>query len=88
MPYAVDFVPSAAKELAKLSTRERQRIAAKIDAVAARPRPPGAEKLAGIDAWRVRAGDYRIVYEVRDRALVVLVLAVGHRRDIYKRLKE
>ncbi len=88
MPYAVDFVPSAARELAKLSVRERQRVAAKIDALAAQPRPPGAEKLAGIDAWRVRAGDYRIVYEVRDRVLVVLVLAVGHRRDIYKRLKE
>lgn len=88
MPYSIDFVPSAAKELAKLSAKERRRIATKIDALASEPRPPGAEKLSGIDAWRVRVGDYRIVYEVRDRTLVILVLTVGHRRDIYKRLKE
>jgi mRNA interferase RelE/StbE len=88
MAYAVQLVPSAAKELAKLAPRERQRIATRIGALAVQPRPPGAEKLAGVDAWRVRVGDYRIVYEVRDRVLVVLVLAVGHRRDIYKRLEE
>jgi len=88
MPYTIDFVPSAARELAKLAAKERQRIAVKIDALASQPRPPGAEKLAGIDAWRVRVGDYRIVYELRDRVLVILVLAVGHRREIYKRLKE
>ncbi len=88
MPYTIDFVPSAAREFAKLATKERKRIAIKIDALAAQPRPPGAEKLAGVDAWRVRVGDYRIVYEVRDRVLVILVLAVGHRREIYKRMKE
>jgi mRNA interferase RelE/StbE len=88
MLYAIDFVPSAARAFAKLAAKERKRIAVKIDALGAQPRPPGAEKLTGIDAWRVRVGDYRIVYEVRDRVLVVLVLAVGHRREIYRRLKE
>ncbi|HWL88900.1 MAG TPA: type II toxin-antitoxin system RelE/ParE family toxin [Polyangiaceae bacterium] len=87
MGYSIDFTPSAAKELAKLPKAERRRIATKIDALANEPRPPGVEKLAGEDAWRVRVGDYRIVYEVQDRVLVILVLAVGHRREIYKRLK-
>jgi mRNA interferase RelE/StbE len=87
MAYTIDFVPTAAKELAKLPKRERQRLGEKIDALAEAPRPPGAEKLTGVDAWRVRVGDYRIVYEVRDRVLVVLVLAVGNRREIYKRFK-
>lgn len=88
MAYTIDFVPSAAKELAKLPKKERQRLGERLDALAELPRPPGAEKLSGIDAWRVRVGDYRIVYDVHDQVLVVLVLSVGHRRDIYKRLKE
>jgi mRNA interferase RelE/StbE len=87
MAYAIEFVPSAAKEFAKLPKKERQRVGETIDDLAEQPRPRGAEKLAGVDAWRVRVGDYRIVYEVRDRTLVVLVLAIGHRREIYKRLK-
>lgn len=50
------------------------------------PRPPGAKKLAGGDGeWRVRTGDYRVVYEIHDKTLRVLVVAVGHRRDIYRR---
>ncbi len=88
MAYTVDFVPSAAKAFAKLPTRERQRLAAKIDALATQPRPTGAEKLTGIDAFRIRVGDYRVIYEIAGRALVVTVLAIGHRRDIYQRLKE
>ena len=86
MAYSIDFVPSAAKELAKLPAKERQKIGERINALAADPRPHGAEKLTGLDAYRVRVGDYRVVYEVRDRVLLVLVLAVGNRRDVYKRL--
>jgi len=88
MPYSIDFAPSAAKELAKLPKTEQRRLAKKIDALAKDPRPQGVEKLAGGPSLRVRVGDYRIVYEVKDRVLVILVLAIGHRREIYKRLKK
>ena len=88
MAYRIDFVPSAAKELAKLPAKERQKIGDRIGDLATEPRPHGAEKLTGFDAYRVRVGDYRFVYEVHDKVLVVLVIAVGDRKQIYKRLKE
>ncbi len=87
MRYEVRFKPAAAKELAKLPAEIQQRIAPKIDALASAPRPPGAEKLAGEDAWRIRVGDYRIVYMIEDRMLLVLVVHVGNRREVYKRLR-
>jgi len=87
VPYEIRFKPSAAKELAKLSADVRRRIAPAIDGLASNARPPGAEKLAGVDAWRIRVGDYRIVYAIEDRLLVVLVLHVGNRRQVYKRLR-
>jgi mRNA interferase RelE/StbE len=83
----VRFKPSAAKELAKLRDDVRQRIAPKIDALSIDPRHPGVEKLAGADAWRLRVGDYRIVFAIEDRVLVVLVLHIGNRREVYKRLR-
>ena len=63
----------------------RRRVRAAIDLLAATPRPPGATSLVGGDGeMRVRTGDYRIIYEVEDDVLRVLVLAVGHRREIYR----
>ena len=87
MPYEIRFKPSAAKELAKLPRDVQRRIAPAIEGLAANPRPPGVEKLAGTDAWRIRVGDWRIVYAIEDRVLVVLVLHIGNRREIYKRLR-
>ncbi|HEY1693174.1 MAG TPA: type II toxin-antitoxin system RelE/ParE family toxin [Polyangiaceae bacterium] len=87
MPYEVRFKPSAAKELAKLPAEVRRRIAPRIDALATTPRPPGAEKLVGEEAWRIRVGDHRVVYTIEDRVLVVLVVHIGNRREIYKRLR-
>ncbi|MCC6212595.1 MAG: type II toxin-antitoxin system RelE/ParE family toxin [Burkholderiales bacterium] len=76
---------SAAKELAAVEpTKLRQRLAAAIGNLAENPRPPGCEKLAGAaDAYRIRQGDYRAVYTVDDRAHVVLLVKVGHRREVY-----
>jgi mRNA interferase RelE/StbE len=85
--YDVRFAPCAAKELAKLPRNVQLRLAPKIDALAANPRPPGAEKLAGADAWRIRVGDDRLVYEVHDRVVVVLVLHIGNRREICRRVR-
>lgn len=83
--YEVKIARRAVKSLARLPRREQQRIRAAIDLLADEPRPPGCVALKGEDrAYRVRIGDYRIVYEVHDDRLVVLVVRVGHRRDVYR----
>ena len=58
---------------------------AAMDSLATNPRPHGVVKLSGQDAYRLRAGDYRIVYEIHDRILLVVVLDVGHRREVYRK---
>lgn len=84
--YRLEVAPAAARQLRKLDPAARRRIQAAVELLAHEPRPVGAKKLAGGDGeWRVRTGDYRIVYEIRDQVLLVLVLAVGHRREIYQR---
>lgn len=83
MSYAVQVAPSAVRQLHKLTPDARRRIHAAIELLAETPRPPGAKKLSGSSGdWRVRTGDYRIIYEIHDARLVVLVVAVGHRREI------
>ncbi len=87
MSYAVEFAPRAARQFRKLPARARRRLAPHIDALAHNPRPPGVKKLQGADnVYRLRIGDDRLVYELRDRARRVLVLAVGSRRSIYRAL--
>lgn len=86
MTYRIEFKPSAARQLRKLDRPAQRRIQAVLTFLCENPRPPGAKKLAGGEGeWRVRTGDYRVVYDIVDRTLVVLVLAVGHRRDVYRR---
>lgn len=83
--YAVEFLPSAARALGKLDVSVQRRLARAVDHLADEPRPPGAVKLRGSeDVWRVRVGDYRIVYRIEDDRLLVLVVIVGHRRDVYR----
>ena len=85
--YKVLIKPSARKELLAISTKkDRQRIVRKIEALAEHPRPSGCEKLSGYDRYRIRQGRYRIVYAVEDDELVVFVIKIGHRRDIYRAL--
>jgi mRNA interferase RelE/StbE len=77
--------PSAVKELERIpSKRDRQRIATRIRRLADDPRPPGCQKLSGRDRYRIRQGVYRIVYSIRDQQLIVVVIRVGHRKDIYR----
>jgi mRNA interferase RelE/StbE len=84
-PYKVIFKPSADKALSKLPVDVQRRIVAAVEALAVEPRPPGVVKMAGDDnLWRVRVGEYRIVYEIHDGQLIVLVLRVAHRRDVYR----
>jgi mRNA interferase RelE/StbE len=84
--YRVLIKPSAAKELEAVDQKkDRQRIVSKILSLAEDPRPPGHEKLAGReDRYRVRSGRYRIIYSIGDAELEVVVVRVGHRREVYR----
>jgi mRNA interferase RelE/StbE len=83
--YDVLIKPSALKELDSVGSRRlRRALAARIQALAADPRPTGCRKLAGGDRYRVRSGEYRVVYSVDDAQRAVLVVKVGHRKDVYR----
>ncbi len=84
MRYSIEFVPSAVKALAKLESLTRKRIQTAIDKLATDPFPPGVKKLQGDDAYRIRVGDYRVIYDVQRGRLTVLVIRIGHRREIYR----
>jgi mRNA interferase RelE/StbE len=85
--YLVQFRPAAAHELRKLDRSARERISKVISLLADEPRPPAAKMLSG-DAprlWRVRTGDYRVIYSIEDDLLLILVINVRHRREAYGR---
>ena len=84
--YSIEIKQSAAREIEALPARERRQIVERIGLLTDEPRPRGCEKLAGGERYRVRQGDYRIVYSVEDASLVVWVVKVGHRRDVYRGL--
>ena len=86
MPYTVSIKPRAEKYLAAIrDVRLAFRLREAIDALAENPRAPGSVKLQGeSELYRVRVGDYRIVYQIQDAVLVVLVVQIGHRREIYR----
>lgn len=81
--YTIKLSRSAEKEFDRLDSSLQRRILKKLRGLEAAPRGPGSIKLSGDESWRVRIGDYRVVYEIHDDVLIVLVLRVGHRRDIY-----
>ena len=83
--YNVRIKLSAVKELEAIPAKGRRRIATKIQALASNPRPVGCEKLAGHDKYRIRQGNYRVLYTIEDDVLIVTVIAIGNRRDIYRR---
>lgn len=85
MTYRITLAPSAPRQLGKLDPQARRRIQAALELLATEPRPPAATRLVGGSGeWRVRTGDYRIIYEIKDDQLLVLVLRVNHRREIYR----
>jgi mRNA interferase RelE/StbE len=88
--YHVEFTTSAGREIRKLrksiQPKLMKNISERINALAEDPRPPGVEKVEGHDLWRVRAGDYRIVYSVEEAMLTVVVVKIGHRREVYREL--
>jgi mRNA interferase RelE/StbE len=82
--YKLLIKPSAVKELEALPLKERRRIVAKVRKLATDPRPSGSEKLSDHQLYRVRQGDYRIVYTVEDANLSLVVVKIGHRCDVYR----
>jgi mRNA interferase RelE/StbE len=88
MAYRIEFAPAAARDFAALPRSVQARLRPRIDALVVDPRPPGVEHLAGgDDLYRIRVGDDRVVYSIADDVLLVLVVRIGHRRDIYRRLR-
>lgn len=86
MSYRLELTPAAVRQLRKLDGVSRRRIQAAVELLAENPRPPGAKKLSGGDGeWRVRSGDFRIIYEIDDGVLLVLVVTLGHRPEVYRR---
>lgn len=82
--YKLAFKKSVSKDLHPIPRRDVARILKRIEALAEDPRPAASEKLSGQERYRVRQGVYRIIYEVADQELVVMVVKVGHRRHVYK----
>jgi mRNA interferase RelE/StbE len=83
--YTVQFRASAKKDIAALPTDVTLGVTKKIDALADDPRPNGCQKIKGVeDTYRLRSGDYRIVYEIHDDVVSVTVIRVGHRREVYR----
>jgi mRNA interferase RelE/StbE len=76
--------PSAVKEIESLPKSDRARVVKRIQGLAADARPPGSEKLSGEDKYRVRQGQFRVVYSIDDKERAVVVVKVGHRRDVYR----
>ena len=82
--YRLWIKASAAKELESLPRKDRQRVADRIRSLSVNPRPTGSEKLTDADRYRLRQGDYRILYEIHDREVIVIVVKIGSRRDVYR----
>jgi mRNA interferase RelE/StbE len=81
--YFLRILPLAEKQLLRLNSPFYESIKAKISSLRDNPRPPGCRKLKGYRAWRIRAGDYRIVYEIDDTSQIVTVLKIAHRSVVY-----
>ena len=83
--YRIIFRKSVAKDLRRIPKQGVRRILATIESLSFEPRPEGSEKLSGREKYRIRQGDYRIIYEIHDDELIVVVVKVGHRREVYRR---
>ena len=82
--YKLLIKPSAARELEALPRKDRSRIVAKIEGLADNPHPPGSEKLSGEEKYRLRQGDYRVLYSIQDASATVTIIKIGQRREVYR----
>jgi mRNA interferase RelE/StbE len=89
IPYRIEFAKPAVKQFAKLPQNIRQRVSDRIETLAVVTRPAGCKKLVDTESlYRLREGDYRIIYQVEDDVLLVLVVRIGHRGDVYRNLPD
>jgi len=82
--YKLLIKTSAAKELESVPSKDRRRIVKKIQSLSSDPRPSGCEKLSGGEKYRIRQGNYRILYTIQNDVLIITVIRVGHRREVYR----
>ena len=82
--YKIQIKPSAIKELGKIPKRDFQKLVKKIQLLSSNPRPVGCEKLSSDEKYRIRQDNYRIVYGIDDDRLIVIVVKIGHRKDVYR----
>ena len=85
MPYQIIIERTARKDIQKINQPDQVRVIQSIELLADEPRPEGCKKLKGREAWRIRVGNYRVIYEILDNLLIITVITVGHRRDVYKK---
>jgi len=85
--YRIEFTPRAVRDFRALSKGIQRRLTSLIDTLGKQPRTAGAKKLAGADnLYRIHSGDYRVLYQIKDTVCIVLVIRVGHRKEVYRRL--
>jgi mRNA interferase RelE/StbE len=82
--YEIELRPAAVRALRRMAHADRERIRAAIALLAEDPRPPNARRLAGRDGYRVRVGDYRVLYTIDNRHVLIVVVTLGHRREVYR----
>jgi len=82
--YTVEILRKAQKQLSRIERMDRERIIKAVESLVDNPRPPGCKRLSGRPAWRIRIGPYRVIYEIQDARLLVLVVEIGHRREVYR----
>ena len=83
--YSIEIKKSAAKEIRKLPNEALKRVLSKIESLQSNPRPAGCKKLSGDEKYRIRVGVYRILYKIEEKKLIVYVVKVGHRREVYEK---
>jgi len=86
--YKIFFKKSAVRELDKIPKKDLKLILNRIDSLSKNPRPKGVEKLVGDNRYRIRQGNYRVVYSIQDNELTVWIVKVGHRSDVYQKLRK
>ena len=84
--YSIELSPSAARDYKKLPVNEIQDINTAIENISKSPRPPGYKKLKNRNAYRIRVNDYRIIYELQEKKLAVVVIRIRHRKEVYRNL--
>lgn len=87
MAYRIELKPAAERDLKNIPKTDQKRIVRKINTLGNDPRPPGAMKLRRADdLWRIKVGDYRILYQIQDEVSLVIVARIRHRREVYRQL--